>query len=218
MALQPLHQSKNRLADSAHAAIMAALREGSLKPGDRLVMDRIAAELGISRTPVRDALQRLEREGVIVASPPRGYEVRTVSAAEIRAIYQAREAVEGYAARVVAGLGAEAVAEVEQAMDAAAEMDASTVHGAFAANVAVHRGIVSAAGNSYLVDLFDDVWGRVAAVLSFAELYFQEIEHPDVRADHAKLVRALRSGDAAKAERAAINHIRDGLQRNLPAG
>lgn len=217
MALQPLHQPKNRLADSAHAAIMAALREGSLKPGDRLVMDRIAAELGISRTPVRDALQRLEREGVIVASPPRGYEVRTVTAGEIRDIYQAREAVEGYAARVVTGLGPPALAEVDRAVDAAAAIDASTVHGAFAANITIHRGIVEAVGNPYLVDLFDDVWGKVAAVLSFAELYLQEPEHPDIRADHAKLVRALRSGDAAKAERAAINHIRDGMRRNLPA-
>jgi DNA-binding GntR family transcriptional regulator len=215
MALQPLAQSNSRLADAAHRSIMTALLDGSLKPGDRLVMDRIAAELGISRTPVRDALQRLEQEGVIVASPPRGYEVRLVGDHEITAIYQAREAVEGFAARIFVTLGRTAVDEFERALDEAAEIDASTALGSFEANRLVHRSIVAACGNPYLVDLFDDIWGKAAAALTFAELFGHEQEHPDIRADHQTLLRALRSGDQGRAERAAITHIRSGLKRNL---
>jgi DNA-binding GntR family transcriptional regulator len=216
VALSPLDSGPRRLADSAHGAIMAAMLDGRLQPGDRLVMDKLAAELGISRTPVRDALQRLENEGVIVASPPRGYEVRLVSADEIRAIYQAREAVEGYAAREFVALARGAIKEVEAAIDEAELFDLSSATGAFDANRLIHRSIVAAHHNSYLLDLFDDIWGKAAAVLTFAELFGHEDEHPDIRSEHVVLLRALRSGDSAKAEKAAITHIRQGLKRNLP--
>ncbi len=215
MALSPLANTTNKLADAAYASIMAALLDRSLKPGDRLVMDRLAAELGISRTPVRDALQRLEQDGVIASSPPRGYVVRSVGQAEIAAIYQAREAVEGYAARVVAGLDVAAHDAIAAVIDAAAAMDSSTPSGSFAANQSIHRAIVAAVGNPYLVELFDDIWGKSAAALTYAELFGMEVEHPDVRADHAQLLAALRSTDGVFAEQVALDHIRDGLRRNL---
>jgi DNA-binding GntR family transcriptional regulator len=215
MALSPLANSTNKLADAAYASIMAGLLDGSLKPGDRLVMDRLAAELGISRTPVRDALQRLEQDGVIAASPPRGYVVRSVGNAEIAAIYQAREAVEGYAARIVAGLGAAAYNTISAAIDATADLDTSTPSGSFEANRSIHRAIVAAIGNPYLVRLFDDIWGKSAAALTYAELFGNESEHPDVRADHQSLLAALRSGNPATAEQEALTHIREGMARNL---
>lgn len=215
MALSPLANSTNKLADAAYASIMAGLLDGSLKAGDRLVMDRLAAELGISRTPVRDALQRLEQDGVIAASPPRGYIVKSVGNAEIAAIYQAREAVEGYAARIVAGLDGATHDAIAMAIDGAADFDTSTPSGSFEANRSIHRAIVVAVGNPYLVHLFDDIWGKSAAALTYAELFGHETEHPDVRADHVLLMAALRSGDPASAERAALTHIREGMARNL---
>ncbi len=215
MALSPLANSTNKLADAAYAAIMAGLLDGSLKPGDRLVMDRLAAELGISRTPVRDALQRLEQDGVIAASPPRGYVVRSVGNAEIAAIYQAREAVEGYAARIVAELGAATHEAIAAVIEATVDFDTSTPSGSFEANRSIHRAIVSAVGNPYLVSLFDDIWGKSAAALTYAELFDHESEHPDVRADHQSLLVALRTGDPTVAEQEALTHIRDGMNRNL---
>jgi DNA-binding GntR family transcriptional regulator len=215
MALSPLANTTNKLADAAYASIMAALLDGSLKPGDRLVMDRLAAELGISRTPVRDALQRLEQDGVIAASPPRGYVVRAVGNVEIAAIYQAREAVEGYAARLVADLGADAHDAIAAVIDATAAIDTATPSGSFEANRSIHRAIVAAVGNPYLLHLFDDIWGKAAAALTYAELFGHEVEHPDVRADHQALLAALRSGDPVVAERVALEHIREGMARNL---
>ena len=215
MALSPLANSTNKLADAAYASIMAGLLDGSLKPGDRLVMDRLAAELGISRTPVRDALQRLEQDGVIAASPPRGYIVRSVGNTEIAAIYQAREAVEGYAARLVAGLDDSAHNVIAAVIDATANFDTSTPSGSFEANRSIHRAIVATVGNPYLVHLFDDIWGRSAAALTYAELFGHEVEHPDVRADHQSLLAALRSGDPVVAEQVALAHICEGMNRNL---
>ena len=215
MTLTPLPPSRSNLAAAAYDALLDALASGSLRPGDRLIMDRIAAELGISRTPVRDALQRLEQEGMIVTAERRGYVVRSMTAREVEELYQAREAVEGYAARVVAGLGERAVRHVEQALAEAARLDTNDRFGSYVANRAVHRSVVEATGNAVLVAMFDDVWGRAAALLTYAELYAHEPSHDDVRDAHLPLLDALRVGDAAKAEAVLVAHIREGLDRNL---
>lgn len=77
-------------------------------------MDQLASKLGISRTPVRDALLRLERENPVEPTGKRGYIVRSVTAGDIRHVHEAREAIEGFAARRVAELGASAIDHVRE--------------------------------------------------------------------------------------------------------
>ncbi|MCC6617328.1 MAG: GntR family transcriptional regulator [Anaerolineae bacterium] len=73
-----------------------------LKPGDRLVQNDLAAQLGVSRTPVREALQQLATEGLVMISPYKGATVAEFAPEEIEAIYHVRIALESYAARLVA--------------------------------------------------------------------------------------------------------------------
>src|SRR5687768_11444608 len=79
--------------------IREAIMDGRLEPGARLKEERLAQDLGISRTPVREALQRLNTEGLVQARPNRGTFVRAYEPAELDELYELRALLEGHAAR-----------------------------------------------------------------------------------------------------------------------
>lgn len=214
MALDAIDKGFTTLADAAYEKISAAMLAGEFPPGTRLVMDALAEQLDISRTPVRDALLRLEREGVIVPTGRRGYIVREASTQEIENLYQAREAIEGYAVRQVAILGEAAIAVVEKVIDAYTEHDGSDPAAAYQANRAVHRAFVEALDNAILLESFDSIWTRAMAQQGFAQFVQHAAPRPSLREEHEPLLEAVRRGpDAAHA--AVIEHIRAGLTGQL---
>jgi DNA-binding GntR family transcriptional regulator len=200
------------LAEAAYRRISEAMLSGELAPGSRLVMDALAARLQISRTPVRDALHRLEREGLIEPAGRRGFLVRRLGPDAVRQLFEAREAVEVFAARRVAELGT--AHEVEAAIDKAERMDLSQPAAAFVANLLVHRAVVEATGNAQLVDLFDAVWSRARTVQAYSRYFQREPVHLPIRDVHKDLIDAL----AAAPDRAAaamLQHIREGREAAL---
>src|SRR5438309_11120403 len=84
---------------AATELIREAIVDGRLEPGRRLKEEELARELGISRTPVREALLVLQSEGLVAAEPNRGASVRAHDAADLDDLYQLRALLEGYAAR-----------------------------------------------------------------------------------------------------------------------
>lgn len=94
--------SKRRLVDEAARALREAILDGRLRPGQRLLQDRLAEMLGVSRTPIREALQRLEREGLVRSVGRQGMVVAQLAAQDIEEIYDVREVLEGLAARLAA--------------------------------------------------------------------------------------------------------------------
>jgi DNA-binding GntR family transcriptional regulator len=212
VALCPI--SGESLADAAYRRISEAMLTGGLAPGARLVMDALAAELEISRTPVRDALHRLEREGLIESAGRRGFVVRRLRPAEIHHLYEIRMAIEVFAAGRVAELGGEAVAHVADAIRKAEVMDLSQPAEAFAANRLVHRAVVEATGNDLLIDLFDGIWARGTALLVYSSYFQRELVHQPIRELHQPLLEAL----TASPEQAAgvmRQHIQEGLDATL---
>lgn len=212
MALQPIGKMGNTLADAAYNKISQAMIAGTLPAGTRLVMDNLAEELDISRTPVRDALLRLEREGLIEPTGRRGYIVREVNLGEIDNIYQAREAIEGYAARKLAELGESAIAGVEKAIEAGEATAGDGPAEAYAANRDVHRAVVEALDNPVLLDNFDLVWTGAKSVQAFRDYYVTQVAST-LRQEHEPLLEALRQGPEAAYE-AMIAHIRSGLSKH----
>ncbi|MGB3733748.1 MAG: GntR family transcriptional regulator [Ilumatobacter sp.] len=204
------------LADEAYATIVEAVLNRQIELGDALIMDQLAELLDISRTPVRDALMRLEHEGLVEQRGRRGYVVREIGDDEVIKLYQAREAVEGHAARLVAEAGDdEAIDRIEQAIrQAQASMD-GTIVASYQANRAVHRSILEAVGNRFMTISFDNIWGVSVAAVAYGRLYEPKVDDHDLVADHARLVVAIRGGDGDRAAAEAITHIRDGLEINL---
>ncbi|MEW6474197.1 MAG: GntR family transcriptional regulator [Actinomycetota bacterium] len=216
--LEPIGTGRRSLAEEAYQRITAAMLSGAIAPGARLVMDALAEELEISRTPVRDALRRLEQEGLIEPAGRRGFVVRQIDAEEIRQTYEAREAIEGYAARLAARRGEVAAAEIRAAIARADEFDIETPLGSYLANRMVHRAVVEASGNRILLELFDDLWGRGQAHQIYAGCFRGDDSHAALRRKHQPIVRALKAGDADAAEAAMTAHLKEGLAlHNLAA-
>lgn len=213
MALQPISKLGNTLADAAYDKISDAMLAGTLSAGTRLVMDQLAEELDISRTPVRDALLRLEREGLIEPTGRRGYVVREVTFGEIEQIYQAREAVEGYAARRVAELGQPAIDRVDKAIEAGEATAGNSAAEAYTANRDVHRAVVESLENPVLLDTFDLVWSGAKSLQAFRDYVTHVTATTSLRADHEPLLRAFEHGPD-EAYSAMIEHIRAGLGRH----
>ncbi len=204
--------SDETLADAAYRRISEAMASGALPPGSRLVMDSLAAQLEISRTPVRDALHRLQREGLIEPAGRRGFLVRALGPDAVRQLFEAREAIEVFAAYRVAELGT--AQQVAAAIDKAEQMDTALPADAFAANLLLHRAVVEATGNPQLVDLFDAVWSRARTLQAYSSYFEREVEHPSIRHAHEALLDAL-GADPDRAADVMRGHIREGLDQAL---
>lgn len=188
--------------------ILQATYEGSLSPGDRLNEGAIAVQLGVSRTPVREALTYLEGTGLVIRRPRRGFFLASLSAEDAEHCYAMRELLEGYAARQIAGRLSDAQVEVLQgiinAMGLAVEAGnwpRAAVH-----NIAFHETVVTMAGNPVL----QRMWQSVGPVL----WYFDSLTRRTVDARekegfvrrHRALLAAL-LGQQAAAEAAFVSHI-----------
>lgn len=194
MVLQPIGQGGTPLADEAYRRISEAMLAGDLPPGSRLVMDALAERLDISRTPVRDALRRLEREGLVEPNGRKGYMVRAVTDADLAHLYDSRTAVEAYSARRVAELGEPAIRAVDVAIEAAVAAPARTAAEAYHQNRAIHRSVVEAAANPILVELFESVWDRAKALQIFQQFHTFAEDTGDLLSGHHALTAAMRRG------------------------
>ncbi len=203
-----------RLADDVYEQILSAIVNGQIAPGDRLIQEKIAAEINISRTPVREALLRLEREGILELSGRKGFSIRQVSEDEVRDIYGVREAIEGYGAFwVAANRTDERIAAIAAKVAEERALKARDVQAEFQINRDIHRTIVAQTGNQALLDVFDSIWGRgISQWLFAATRANQDPPKPDV---HEKLLDVIRTGTPAEAQAAMIDHVRDGLSMQI---
>jgi len=203
-----------RLAIDVYEQILSAIINGQVTPGERLIQEQIAAEINVSRTPVREALLRLEQEGILEQTSRKGFSIRNISDQEVHAIYGAREAIEGYAAYLVAGAGgAEKLAKIKSGVDAEQAPGERSLEEDFTLNRTIHRLIVEQTGNPVLLDMFDNIWNRGLSLWLFAATRSGRVK-PDPDA-HLDLYNAIANGKPETAHRAMIDHVREGLALHL---
>ncbi|MEM8755635.1 MAG: GntR family transcriptional regulator [Pseudomonadota bacterium] len=214
MALKSIGLERRRLADEVYDQLLEAIAEGEIGAEDRLVQERLAAELQISRTPIREALLRLEQEGVLTTSPRGGFVLYKMDEHEVKELYQARAAIEGQAARILAHQNDPQVnAMLRATVQAEEDIASPTVRAYFEANRTIHRRFVELVSNRYLLEMFDSVWNRAVAFQLFAA-----IEHADLSkslGDHMRLVEAIESGDKGHALETFTAHIQAGFELQL---
>jgi len=191
------------------AYILKATYEGRLRPGDRLNESTIAPQLGVSRTPVREALTYLESTGLVVRHPRRGFFLASLSAQDAEHCYAVRHLLEGHAARQIAGRLTDAQVETLQTIieGMGIAVEAGSWPQAAGHNIAFHEAIIGIAGNPVLLRM----WQSVGPVLWYFDSLTRRIV--DARAKegfvrrHRLLLGALRRGDPAAAEAAFVSHI-----------
>ena len=196
---------------SAYAAsvIRKALSDGTYGAGERLTTARLAKELGLSLTPVREALIELANEGLVEISPHRGARVAEIGLTSLSDVYQTRAILEPAATRMaVPKLDKSAVAELKRIhgsfLDAVEDGDAAAM---LDLNEQFHFAIYDASGSSLLSRLIRIVWS------SSPNDTFRLIPGRAERSarDHTEIVRALTSGNPKRAEEAMRHHISDSL-------
>ena len=203
---------------AVHEAIKHAILTGELKPGRPLVETDLAAVLGVSKTPVREALKTLAGAGLVTMHPYKGAVVRTVDDEQARHIYDLRLLLEPEA------LGRAVTAEHDwrPAHDALARADASTDQADRSlANRDFHHELYAGCGNPLLVRMLDDLRDQTALVSAAAWLhdpasppFTPSWEHE--AAEHRGILDAARDGDPDCAAALLHAHITSFVQRNFP--
>jgi len=212
-------ERKGTLFESAYAALKQAILENELPPGYQGSEQEIANRLGMSRTPVHEAIVRLQQEGLMEIRPKKGVIVSTIAPDDMKEIYDIRIALEGMAAELIALLEPEernrAVSELTEPT---ARMEKAVLGDdllAWAeADNQFHRGVVEACGNSRL--------SKMANLIS-SQLHRTRLITLRVRTlpkhsagDHYAIIEAIRDGDAALAREQASGHCRRARDELIP--
>lgn len=196
----------------AYALILEAVDRGELAPGQRLVETDIAERLGVSRTPVREALQRLEAHGVVTREG-RSLRVATLDHSELGELYEVRRVVEGLAARLAARHAAPEEIEVLREM---VEVDRALLKDPTAlalSNRRFHRQMHRASHNRYLIQMLEAM-RRTMALLSSTTL-MSPGRGIESLAEHDRIVTAIEARDEAVAQSAAETHISNAFRTRL---
>ncbi|MGW2781854.1 GntR family transcriptional regulator [Streptomyces populi] len=183
-------------ADRVYAHVKEGVLERRYEGGALLTEGELADAVGVSRTPVREALLRLEAEGLIKLYPKKGALVLPVSAQEIADVVETRQLVEEHAARKAVPASPRLLARLEELLDRQKEQAAAgDLAGAAVTDRCFHAEIVRSGGNEILSRLYDQLRDRQLR-MGVAVMH----AHPDritkTLVEHEQILAALRSGDA----------------------
>ncbi|TVZ06688.1 GntR family transcriptional regulator [Trebonia kvetii] len=196
--------------DRVYARLRQGILDGTYAPGARLGEADLAVALGVSRTPVREALRRLGSEGLLSTLPNKGARVRTWTTSELSDISDLRALLEGHAARQAAtritGADIAAMADLVTRMEAAAadgtdaDIDLITE-----LNREFHGAVIEASGNALLPGLMHSLLH--VPVISRTYRHYSPARMQQSMRQHRELVDALRAGDPAWAEAVMRVHV-----------
>lgn len=225
----PVFQTKE---EYAYSLLREAILNGQVAPGERLVMDRLSKEMGISPIPLRGALQRLQTEGLVEITPHSGAVVSPISQTEIGEVFLLLEALEGVAFRQAAGraqtgdlhelrrllaemdAAAAAVREVESAGIPRPDLAAENIERWATTNDAFHRNVAVLSGMKLLVELTGralDQWTRLRR--RFRPTLAARI--PEAQREHHQMVDLLAHADGDALAALAVEHNRRARQAYL---
>ncbi len=214
MGFKSLSRPNVRLADQVYEQIVKAIRNGTISTDDRIVQEKLADEFEISRTPIREALFRLEQEGILTVAGRGGFKIRRLGEREIAEMYTARAAIEGFAARLLADENnTKTNAKLRKKITNAEDLKDKSVNAYFEANMGIHRAFVEATGNRFLLELFDSIWNRGSSFTLFASIRNEDLSKS--LGDHLTLVDAIETGYGSKAAEKMISHIYNGKELQM---
>lgn len=213
--LEPV--SRRSTAEIVADQLRTAIMYGSLQPGSQLGEAELAARLGVSRGPLREAMQRLAQEGLLDAEPHRGLFVVTLDQSDVHDVYMGRLAVERMACQLIMrGNRGEALARLSSALDDM--MEAAKLGDRVAmsdADHAFHQTLVSSSGNTRLERMAQTLLLETRMCLdALQERYPKPTELVN---EHRVLVDAIADGDEEKLMRLIEAHMTDSIERlNIP--
>lgn len=198
--------------DQAYAILKEAIIKGHFRPGERLVERQLSEMLGVSRTPVREALRRLERERFVTTEPFRGVVITKFTLAEAEQVYQFRAAVEGLAAELLARTRTDAALDrlqrsLARSREALAYGDEQEMA---MANNEFHLALGEECGNAFVSDAVSRIMGYVS-VLRLTVWRIRRRPSETLQ-EHEDILAAVKERDAERARACAIAHVEHSWQ------
>ena len=200
------------LRDVVFNTLRQAILRGELKPGERLMEIQLANKLGVSRTPIREAIRKLELEGLVLMIPRRGAEVAQITEKSLRDVLEVRQALEELAVKLAClRMTPEGVTELKKA---AAEFervlgdeDITVVAGA---DVAFHDVIYLATDNERLISLLNNFREQM---YRYRVEYLKKKEfHDKLLKEHQEIIHAIENGECEQAMEVTSRHIENQVE------
>jgi DNA-binding GntR family transcriptional regulator len=206
-----VQSKKQNSENSVYQKLKTAIRKRYIKQGSQLVEVTLAQKLGVSRTPVRSAIKKLEAEGLVNSIPNRGAFVITPTKQEIEETFLVRAELECMAAKLATQhCNQAALAELHQFVDFEATVfDKSDLDTYYAANESFHIRIAEMSGNTVLSTYIQKLLDKTRIYLILYDPFFK-IEYSPTT-EHLDIIDAIASGDQAKACAAVKAHINSSI-------
>ena len=193
--------------EQVREAILAEIASGALAPGARVIQELIAADLGVSRQPVQQALLLLRKQGLLHEAPGRGLIVAPLDVEQSRHMYEIRAVIEGLAARNAAQRhAAAAAAEGPALIDTGRKaVRSGQIPALIGADMAFHALLYRLSANPLIADAMTPHWAWTQRVMG--EVMVHDERPRDIWDQHAAILEAVVAGDALRAEKLARQHV-----------
>ncbi len=200
---------EQELTATIHHALRDAIVDGRLAPDERVNQDRVARELGVSKTPVREALRWLERDGLVRLEPNRGAFVTAFTDHDLFEIYELRELLEPHAAAIACAVATRAdIAAIRDLRDRIAATWTADPMAAFELNKQFHERLCAPCRNGLLMDVLGVVWSQQAALRIFTHYARAGEAFADrTHAEHGTIIEAYAARDSDGVRELVRNHI-----------
>ena len=206
--LQPINfDTYQPLREAVCETLRDAIRRGILEPGERLMEVQLADELGISRTPVREAIRKLEQEGYVIMMPRRGTYVSDVSVSDVKEIFEIRSALESLAT----GLAARRIEpdELETLQKLLVEIEGyiakNDMDKIVETDIKFHELLYQVSRNDRLVAIIHNLKEQLARFRTLSMSYPGRLQ--ETLEEHSDMVEAIANGDVSAARDAAEHHM-----------
>lgn len=221
------------LQEKAYRAIRDSIMRNDLLPGQRLSIDELARDLGVSPTPVREALTRLNADGLVERARNKTALVAKITTEDVHQVYEVRRLIEPYAASLVAkelsinpnleeSLRAikEEAEEIQEILATTISLTSSQYEAYLEIDRRLQEVMLEALGNSLLGNIFSLVGNHSLRIRSFAEATAgcsKDGVFHDINEEHLMIIRAILDGDSEKAQEVVKQHLDNAEERTIQA-
>ena len=200
--------------DMAYEILKQRIINNEYKPLDTLTEQSICSELGISKTPVREAFKELEKDGFVKIIPSIGCLVSSIGLDYIHEIFEIREILECAAARIVAERGDKSAFEEMLKNHESFELaEKKNIKGSVVSGFEIHTAIFETIGNSRLLDFYKNIQNHIIRIRLFFIYQFDLDKTERMNAEHKMILKTIIAGDPNAAGKAMKEHLRNSQER-----